>query len=89
MSTFGKEIAQLRKDLKMSQIALAKLLNTSDSVIGRYERDEMTPSIRVARKVASILNTTVGYPLGEIDDDQLFKDSTYPVAVEGTFSAPG
>lgn len=74
MSTFGKKIAELRKDLKMSQGELAKLLSTSTSVIGRYERDEMTPSIEAAKKIASILNTTVGYLLGETEDDQLFKD---------------
>ncbi len=74
MSTFGKKISELRKDQKMSQGELAKLLNTSNSVIGRYERDEMTPSIEVAKKIATLLNTTVGYLLGETDDDQLFKD---------------
>lgn len=74
MSTFGKKLAELRKDLKMSQGELAKLLSTSTSVIGRYERDEMTPSIEVAKKIASFLNTTVGYLLGETEDDQLFKD---------------
>ncbi|WP_394369189.1 helix-turn-helix domain-containing protein [Fulvivirga marina] len=35
----------------MSQGELAKMLNTSTSVIGRYERDEMTPSIEVAKKL--------------------------------------
>jgi len=74
MSTFGKKLAELRKELKMSQGELSKLLNTSTSVIGRYERDEMTPSIEVAKKIASILNTTVGYLLGETEDDQLIKD---------------
>jgi transcriptional regulator with XRE-family HTH domain len=74
MSTFGKKLAELRKDLKMSQGELAKLLNTSTSVIGRYERDEMTPSIEVAKKIATLLNTTVGYLLGETEDDELFKD---------------
>jgi transcriptional regulator with XRE-family HTH domain len=74
MSTFGKKLAELRKELKMSQGELSKLLNTSTFVIGRYERDEMTPSIEVAKKIASILNTTVGYLLGETEDDQLFKD---------------
>ncbi len=74
MSTFGKKLAELRKELKMSQGELSKLLNTSTFVIGRYERDEMSPSIEVAKKIASILNTTVGYLLGETEDDQLFKD---------------
>jgi transcriptional regulator with XRE-family HTH domain len=74
MDTFGKKIGELRKDKKISQGELAKSLNTSTSVIGRYERDEMTPSIEVAKKIATILNTTVGYLLGETKDDQLFKD---------------
>lgn len=74
MSTFGKKIAELRKEKKMSQGELAKALSTSTSVIGRYERDEMTPSIEVAKKIATILDTTVGYLLGETEDDQLFKD---------------
>ncbi|MEL6668247.1 MAG: helix-turn-helix transcriptional regulator, partial [Bacteroidota bacterium] len=34
-------------------IKLAKLLRTSTSVIGRYERDEMIPSIEVAQKIAN------------------------------------
>jgi len=34
----------------LSQKELAKLLNTSYSVIGKYERDEMQPSIEAAKK---------------------------------------
>ena len=74
MDTFGKKIAALRKANKMSQTELAKALNTSTSVIGRYERDEMTPSIDAAKKIAKVLNTTVGYLLGETDQEDLFKD---------------
>ena len=74
MATFGKKIAELRKDKKISQGELAKMLTTSTSVIGRYERDEMTPSIEVAKKIANLLNTTVGYLLGETEDDALFKN---------------
>ena len=54
----------------MTQDELAKLLKTSISVIGRYERDEMTPSIEVAKKIAGFLNTTVG----ETQETNLFKD---------------
>ena len=74
MASFGKKIAALRKDLKMSQTDLAKQLSTSVSVISRYERDEMTPSIDVARKLAGILKTTVGYLLGESDQENILKD---------------
>lgn len=74
MISFGKKLAALRKGLKMSQGELATKLNTSVSVISRYERDEMTPSIDTAKRLADFLNTTVGYLIGESDDDQLLKD---------------
>lgn len=74
MTSFGKKIAALRKELKMSQTDLAKKLSTSVSVISRYERDEMTPSIDVAKKLSGILNTTVGYLLGESDQENILKD---------------
>lgn len=74
METFGKRLSNLRKERKMTQDELAKLLSTSISVIGRYERDEMTPSIDVAKKISVFLNTTVGYLLGETDKAELFKD---------------
>lgn len=74
MDTFGKRMAALRKERKMTQDELAKLLSTSISVIGRYERDEMTPSIEVAKNISNHLSTTVGYLLGETDKADLFKD---------------
>ncbi len=74
MISFGKKIAALRKELKLSQTELAKKLNTSVSVISRYERDEMAPSIDTAKKLAALLNTSVGYLLGESENDNLLKD---------------
>ncbi|MFZ1748647.1 MAG: helix-turn-helix transcriptional regulator, partial [Saprospiraceae bacterium] len=58
----------------MTQDELAKLLRTSTSVVGKYERDEMTYSIDVAKNISIHLNTTVGYLLGETDKADLFKD---------------
>lgn len=74
MDSFGKRTAAIRKERKMTQEELAKLLNTSVSVVGRYERDEMSPGIEVAKKIAGYLDTTVGYLLGETDKADLLKD---------------
>lgn len=74
MDSFGKRTAAIRKERKMTQEELAKLLNTSVSVVGRYERDEMSPGIEVAKKIAAYLDTTVGYLLGETDKADLLKD---------------
>ena len=49
-------------------------MNTSYTVIGKYERDEMTPSIDTAKKLASFLDSTVGYLLGETEEENIFKD---------------
>ena len=73
---FGKKLAECRKAKNLSQKELAKLLNTSHSVIGKYEREEMTPSIEAAVKLAKLLDTTVGYLLGENKNAELLKDPT-------------
>jgi len=53
---------------------LAEIFNTSHTTIGKYEPDEMNPSIEAAKKLAAILDTTVGYLLGETKDSDLFRD---------------
>jgi len=74
MNTFGKRLTECRKTKNLSQKDLAKIFNTSHTTIGKYERDEMTPSIDAAKKLAKILDTTVGYLLGENEQTDLFKD---------------
>ena len=74
MLSFGKRISILRKELNLSQTDLANQLNTSVSVVSRYELDKMTPSIETAKKLAQLLNTSVGYLLGESEDSELFKN---------------
>jgi len=51
-----------------------KKLGSAHTVIGRYERHEMTPSIEVAKKLAIILDTTAGYLLGQAANSDTFKD---------------
>jgi len=65
--TFGERITMLRKQLKMSQDDLAKKVGTSAPIIGRYERNEIKPSIEVAAKIADELGVTVDYLLGGSD----------------------
>ncbi|HPM02511.1 MAG TPA: helix-turn-helix transcriptional regulator [Candidatus Cloacimonadota bacterium] len=49
------------------------VLNTSYSVIGKYERDEMQPSIEAAKKIAKLVDTTVGYLLSESEQENVFR----------------
>lgn len=59
--TFGEHVVVLRKQLKMSQDELAKKVGTSAPIIGRYERNEIKPSIEMAKKIADELGVTVDY----------------------------
>lgn len=56
------------------RISLAKLMDTSYTVIGKYERDEMKPSVDVAARLTKQLDTTVGYLLGENKEMDVLKE---------------
>jgi transcriptional regulator with XRE-family HTH domain len=74
MVTFGTRLRDCRKTKNLSQNELAGILNTNHSMIGKYERDDVKPSIDVVRKLADVLNTTVAFLLGETENDEMFKD---------------
>jgi transcriptional regulator with XRE-family HTH domain len=59
--TFGERITYQRKQKKWSQDELAKKIGTSAPIIGRYERDEIKPSIEVAAKIADELDVTIDF----------------------------
>lgn len=66
--SFGKRMAQVRKEKNMSQDALAKALDATPTTIGRYERDEVKPSIEVAAKIAATLEVSVDFLVGNSDN---------------------
>ena len=63
----GKQIADLRKQKGVSREELGKKVGTSGAVIGRYERDEMIPSIDTAKKIAKALGVSLDYLVGNTD----------------------
>lgn len=65
--SFGKRVAEVRKRKGLSQEDVAKHLGTKSPVIGRYERDEMKPSIDTATKLASFLEVSLDYLTGLSD----------------------
>ncbi len=65
--TFGKRLGEVRKDKKLSQDDLAKKMDLQGAVIGRYERDEVKPSIEVAARIAQVLGVSLDYLVGNTD----------------------
>jgi transcriptional regulator with XRE-family HTH domain len=65
--SFGKRLLEARKRKGISQEEMAKHLGTKGPAIGRYERDEMNPSIEVAAKMAELLDVSLDYLVGKTD----------------------
>ncbi|QLY77837.1 helix-turn-helix domain-containing protein [Clostridium intestinale] len=72
MSTIGKRILKLRKQKKLSQEALGKKANVSDTYIGKLEKDKANATLKVLEDIADALETTVNYlRYGESPIEQL------------------
>src|SRR5690554_4782842 len=61
MLKIGDKITQLRKSKNWSQTDLAKAIEASREAIGKYERNEVVPSVEVAKKNADIFDVTLDY----------------------------
>jgi transcriptional regulator with XRE-family HTH domain len=72
---FSERLAFARKQKKIKQADLGKMVGTSGDIIGKYERGENTPSIDVATKIANALGVTLDY---------LVKDGEYKQIDEET-----
>lgn len=60
----GDKITALRKQKNLSQTDLGKAAGVSREIIGRYERNEVLPSIEVAAKIADVLEVSLDYLAG-------------------------
>ncbi len=58
-------ITALRKEHKMTQLALAEQLNYSDKAVSKWERGESLPELAALKEIARIMGVTVDYLLSE------------------------
>ena len=65
MLNIGSKITELRKNKGLSQAQLAEAVNASRDIIGKYERNDNSPSIEMALKIAKVFDVSVDYLLGE------------------------
>ncbi len=61
------KIVELRKKKDLSREDLGKLVGTSGAVIGRYERQEITPSVEIANKIALALGVSLDFLVGNVE----------------------
>lgn len=60
----GGKIAELRKELELSQKELAKKIGVSRSALSLYEIDRREPDLETVKKIASLFGVTTDYLLG-------------------------
>jgi transcriptional regulator with XRE-family HTH domain len=73
--TFGEQFTTLRKRKNIPQGDLGKTVGTSGDIIGKYEHNEVKPSVEVAAKIADALEVSLDFLVGkttvEIDSKSL------------------
>jgi transcriptional regulator with XRE-family HTH domain len=62
---FGEKMVLIRKQKKLSQAELGKRSGINGDIVGKYERNEMKPSIETAKKLADALEVSLDYLVGE------------------------
>ena len=64
MKIFAQRLKSLRKEIGLSQEALAKKLNLDKSTIAKYETEKILPSIEMLIIFAKFFKVSTDYLLG-------------------------
>lgn len=62
-------IKHFRKQLRLSQEKLAKLVGVAQASISQWESNEVVPALKNIRKMASIFGCSVDELIGDADHD--------------------
>ena len=62
-------ITELRKRQNISREELAEKIGVHINVIGRYERGETKPSLKIAIKLAATLSVSIDFLVGVINEE--------------------
>jgi len=65
--SLGSRLSTIRKERKIAQVNLAEQIGVHPNVLGRYEREEATPSVDMAAKLAGALGVSLDYLVGNTD----------------------
>ncbi len=60
----ANKITELRKQKGWSQSELAKQIEVSREIVGRYERNDAMPSIDIAKRMADVFDVSLDYLVG-------------------------
>lgn len=81
MLKIGDKIAQLRKTKSWSQSDLAKAIEASEAIC-KYDRNELVPSVEVAKKIADIFYVTLDYLVNDKTKLSFYKQTIQRMDIE-------
>jgi transcriptional regulator with XRE-family HTH domain len=64
----GSKISELRKQKGWSQSELARHIEVSREIVGRYERGDAMPSIDIAKRMADAFEVSLDYLVGNAEE---------------------
>ena len=72
MEEFGKRLRLIRKERELSLLTLSEKLETSKSLLSRYENGKVDPSLDTAASIAKYFNVSLDWIAGvtEIEADR-------------------
>ena len=65
---YGKRIKECRIEKGLTQTELAEKLSTTQSTIGKYEREELQPNIDTLIQICRLFEVSADYLIGLEDD---------------------
>lgn len=69
-----KNLKTLRNEHQLSQAQLGKLIGVSQQSVNKYENENAEPDLRILKKMAECLNTSIDYLIGYTDFPYPIKD---------------
>ena len=85
--SLGEKLLRLRKEMKMTQDDVAKILGMSRTSFSKYENGNANPPLQVLRKIAAIYNVGLEYLIFDentsirLNDSQSEDENTSSVSV--------
>ena len=72
--TLGEKLKEARKKIGLSQEQLAEKLCVSRQAVTKWESDKGMPDIGNLKAIATLLNTSIDYLLGETDNPKRYEN---------------
>ena len=76
-AVIAKNLIELRRTNRLTQVELAEKLNYSDKAVSKWERAESIPDVGVLKAIAELFNVTVDYLLCESHEAEILRERQF------------